>query len=98
MHEYHKKKHLGSIMYDRKHLYIDGAWTSPKTEGKIEVVNPANEEIIGSVPVARESDVDAAVQAARKAFPAWSSTSVAERADILKRLSASIKDLSLIHI
>ena len=94
MHEYHKKKHLGSIMYDRKHLYIDGAWTSPKTEGKIEVVNPANEEIIGSVPVARESDVDAAVQAARKAFPAWSSTSVAERADILNRLSASIKDNS----
>ena len=94
MHESHKKKHLGLIMYDRKHLYIDGAWEAPKIEGKIEVVNPANEEIIGSVPVARESDLDAAVQAARKAFPIWSRTSVEERADILNRLSTSIKDNS----
>ena len=81
-------------MYDRKHLYVDGAWTLPKNEGKIEVVNPANEEIIGFVPVARESDLDNAVQAARKAFPSWSRTSVEERADILNRLSASIKDNS----
>ena len=55
-------------MYDRKHLYVDGAWTLPKNEGKIEVVNPANEEIIGFVPVAVESDLDNAVQAARKAL------------------------------
>jgi aldehyde dehydrogenase (NAD+) len=43
------------------------------------VVNPATEEVIGKVVLGSSADVDAAVTAARKAFPAWSTLPVEER-------------------
>ena len=45
----------------RDSLYINGEWVQATGEGTIEVVNPATEEIIGSVPVGSQADVDAAV-------------------------------------
>ncbi|MEE2624937.1 MAG: aldehyde dehydrogenase family protein [Candidatus Thermoplasmatota archaeon] len=79
-------------MYDREQLYIDGLWVGPNGEGSIEVINPATEERIGSVPIGDASDIDAAVAAAQRAFPEWSRTSVEDRADLLNRISAAIKD------
>ena len=81
-------------MHEREHLYIGGSWVEPIGDGSIDVINPATEERIGSVPVASNDDVDAAVEAARGAFEYWSGTSVEERADFLNRLSAAIKDRS----
>ena len=81
-------------MHEREHLYIGGSWVEPIGDGSIDVINPATEERIGSVPVASNDDVDAAVEAARGAFEYWSGTSVEERADVLNRLSAAIKDRS----
>ena len=79
-------------MHTREELYIDGQWVEPLGEGTIEVVNPANDELIGSVPVGSAADVDAAVAAAHSAFPSWSQTPVEERAEFLNRLSAAIKE------
>ena len=79
-------------MMRRDSLYINGEWVEANGDGVIEVVNPATEETIGSVPVGSQSDVDAAVIAARDAFPAWSSSSIEERMEILNKLSAAIKD------
>ena len=62
----------GSNMHERQHLYINGSWVEPNGEGTIEVINPANEQIVGSVPVGSESDANAAVDAARSAFTSWS--------------------------
>jgi len=76
----------------RDSLYINGEWVEANGDGVIEVVNPATEETIGSVPVGSQSDVDAAVIAARDAFPAWSSSSIEERMEILNKLSAAIKN------
>ena len=76
----------------RDSLYINGKWVQATGEGSIEVVNPATEEIIGSVPVGSQSDVDAAVTAARKAFPAWSATSIEDRIAVLNQLSSAIKE------
>jgi len=81
-------------VHEREHLYIGGSWVEPIGDGSIDVINPATEERIGSVPVASNDDVDAAVEAARGAFEYWSGTSVEERADFLNRLSAAIKDRS----
>ena len=81
-------------MHELEHLYIGGSWVEPIGDGSIDVINPATEERIGSVPVASNDDVDAAVEAARGAFEYWSGTSVEERADFLNRLSAAIKDRS----
>ena len=61
-------------MMRRDSLYINGEWVGATGDGVIEVVNPATEEVIGSVPVGSQADVDAAVTAARDAFPAWSSS------------------------
>ena len=79
-------------MHTREELYIGGQWVKSLGEGTIEVVNPADDELIGSVPVGSAADVDAAVAAAHSAFPSWSQTPVGERAEYLNRLSAAIKE------
>jgi len=61
-------------------MYIDGDWRPAAGGGTIEVVNPADEEVIGAVPAGSAEDVDAAVRAARAALPAWAATPPAERA------------------
>jgi aldehyde dehydrogenase (NAD+) len=57
---------------------------------RIEVVNPATEEVIASVPAGTAADVDAAVSAASGAFPSWSATPLAERAAIVRRISEGL--------
>ena len=81
-------------MHERRHLYINGNWIEPSGEGSIEVINPTNEEVIGSVPVSSDSDANAAVEAARSAFTDWSTTQVSERVEFLNRISGLIKDRS----
>ncbi|MET9174925.1 MULTISPECIES: aldehyde dehydrogenase family protein [Streptomyces] len=67
-------------------LYIDGAWRpAGHPDEVIEVVNPADEQVIARVPAAGAADVDTAVRAARAALPGWAATPPAERA---ARLSA----------
>ncbi|ANI76689.1 MULTISPECIES: aldehyde dehydrogenase family protein [Sphingobium] len=68
-------------------LYVGGAWKLPETPTEaIPLVSPATEEIIGSVASGSASDVNSAVAAARAAFPTFSSTSPAERAQLLKQI------------
>jgi malonate-semialdehyde dehydrogenase (acetylating)/methylmalonate-semialdehyde dehydrogenase len=64
--------------------YIGGAWVAPQAPvGSREVVNPATGETIATVPLSGAADVDAAVAAARAAFPGWRSTPSIERARML---------------
>ncbi|MFJ5556459.1 aldehyde dehydrogenase family protein [Streptomyces sp. NPDC093250] len=67
-------------------MYIDGAWRPAAGPDVIEVVNPADEEVIATVPAGTAEDVDAAVRAARAALPAWAATPPAERAARLAAL------------
>ncbi|MFI6208634.1 aldehyde dehydrogenase family protein [Streptomyces sp. NPDC051041] len=67
-------------------LYLDGAWRPAAGRDVIEVVNPADEQVIGQVPAGTAEDVDAAVRAARAALPGWSATPPAERAARLAAL------------
>ncbi|MGW2899613.1 aldehyde dehydrogenase family protein [Streptomyces sp. NPDC001212] len=67
-------------------MYIDGAWRPAAGRDVIEVVNPADERVIGTVPAGTAEDVDAAVRAARAALPGWSATPPAERAARLAAL------------
>ncbi|WP_026118172.1 aldehyde dehydrogenase family protein [Nocardiopsis salina] len=53
-------------------LYIDGAWTDSASEEGLEVLDPATEQVIDTVPAGSAKDVDSAVEAAAAAFPAWS--------------------------
>ena len=57
------------------------------SEGRIDVVNPATEQVIGQVAEGSVEDVDRAVAAARQALPGWSALPPAERAGYLRRTS-----------
>jgi aldehyde dehydrogenase (NAD+) len=75
-------------------LFTDGEFR-PAADGKtFTTVNPATEEVLSEVAYAGEADVDAAVAAARAAFPAWSALPGAERARYLFRLARLIQERS----
>lgn len=57
---------------------------------RIEVVNPATEAVIGSVPAGTAADADAAVAAAREAFADWAATPLAERVACVRRISEGL--------
>src|SRR6056297_8474 len=67
-------------------LYIDGDWCAPLGTDLIEVVNPATEAVIATVPAGCAGDVDAAVTAARNALSGWSATRPAIRAGYLTQI------------
>lgn len=64
-------------------LFIGGE--QRRTAETIPVVNPADETVVGSVPVARKSDLDDALDAAAKGFRVWSQTAPRERSNIIMR-------------
>lgn len=82
-------------MKDKQQFYINGKWVSPKVPMVLPVIDPSNEEAFATISMGAEADVDAAVAAAKAAFPAWSITSKAERLEILKNLLDVYKRRSL---
>ncbi len=69
-------------------FYIDGQWVEPSESKTLDVINPANEQVCGKIALGNATDVDKAVKAAKKAFPAWSRTSREERLEVLGRILA----------
>jgi aldehyde dehydrogenase (NAD+) len=67
-------------------FYIDGQWTDPVSPAWFDLIDPATESKIDRLALGNATDVDRAVAAARKAFPAYSATSVQERIDLLRRI------------
>jgi aldehyde dehydrogenase (NAD+) len=70
--------------------HVIGGEVIDEAGARIDVVNPATEEVIGSVPAGIAADVDAAVAAAREAFASWSATPVAERTAVVRRISQGV--------
>lgn len=71
---------------DKLKFYIEGAWVEPATSSTLGVVNPATEETFAHISLGSRRDVDRAVSAARRAFVAYSATSVEERLTWLRRI------------
>jgi betaine-aldehyde dehydrogenase len=78
-------------MQQRDNVYLGGQWVPSAATGTIDVLSPSTEAVIGRVPAGDPRDVDAAVHAARAAFPAWSATRPAERAACLSRIHDGLK-------
>jgi aldehyde dehydrogenase (NAD+) len=72
---------------DRTDIYIDGSFTAAHSASRIDLVNPATEQVIGTVPASDAVDVDAAVTAARRALPSWRSSRPEERAVLLEAVA-----------
>ena len=60
--------------------YVGGTWAKSQAAGFVNVHNPARGEVIAKTPLSTRADLDAAVEAAAKAFPAWRDTPVVIRA------------------
>jgi len=73
-------------MSHEKQFYINGQWVEPSTTQTVDVINPATEEVVATIAMGSEQDVNAAVAAARKAFESYSQTSREERIALLERI------------
>jgi acyl-CoA reductase-like NAD-dependent aldehyde dehydrogenase len=81
-------------MYERDGLYVGGRWVAPARGGRLDVISPSTEEVIGHAPSATAADVDGAVAAAREAFDAgpWPRTSPETRAEALASMAAYLTE------
>lgn len=78
--------------------YIDGQWVDAINGGTWDVLNPATEEVVRTVPFGGADDCRAAIAAAEAAFPAWSRATAYDRAAVLKRTAELINQrLEEIH-
>jgi acyl-CoA reductase-like NAD-dependent aldehyde dehydrogenase len=75
--------------YDQ--LYINGKWAPSNGSGTLSVHDSATEDVIATIPDGTAADVDAAVAAARAAFPAWSALPKEERAAFLLKIHAGLE-------
>jgi aldehyde dehydrogenase (NAD+) len=72
-------------------FYIDGAWVAPTGPRRLNVINPATEQVAGQISLGETADVDRAVAAARRAFGRFGISSKAERLDLLDAIIAGFK-------
>jgi acyl-CoA reductase-like NAD-dependent aldehyde dehydrogenase len=74
-------------------LYIDGSWTDSDGDSVLTVLNPATEEVIGTVPEGTVTDVERAVAAARRAFDQgpWPTLATGERAAAMLRFAQALE-------
>ncbi len=72
--------------------YVNGAWRQCSTTEFLNVTNPASGELIARTPMSTKADVDAVVQAAAAAFPAWRRTPAGERIQYLFKLKFLLED------
>ncbi|MFO0878723.1 MAG: NAD-dependent succinate-semialdehyde dehydrogenase [Gemmataceae bacterium] len=73
-------------------MYIDGKWCEAAKGGTLGVINPATEEIIQDVAYGTREDAHRAVEAARKALPAWMKQTAYDRARVLKRTAELMRE------
>src|SRR6478735_7782870 len=81
-------------MQNDTRFYLDGAWVDRPDAPRIAVYNPYSEEVIGHVAAGSAEDVDLAVAAARRAFGAFSQSSVEDRRALLTRIRELLEERS----
>ncbi|MDP9453559.1 MAG: aldehyde dehydrogenase family protein [Actinomycetota bacterium] len=78
-------------MLDRDRIYLGGTWVPSAGRGTLAVVDPTSEEVLATVPDGVAADVDRAVDAARDAAAAWSSTPPEQRGACLARIADGLE-------
>ena len=86
------RKPVASFLPTHRDLYYGGAWRAPLSGKYFDVISPGTGESLGRVADGSMADVDAAVESARQAFPAWRDTPPLERAKLLRRFAAIVRD------
>ena len=73
-------------MLFKRDFYINGRWTAPLSPRDCEVIDPSTEEPCAIISLGSEADTNAAVAAAKAAFPAWAATPPAARRDVVVKI------------
>ncbi len=73
-------------------MYINGDWCGSENGATIDVINPATEELLDTVPDATPADVNKAVAAAKAAFDGWRKTPVIERSEMIREMARKLED------
>ncbi len=71
-------------------FYINGQWVDPQGTATHAVINPATGKSVAEIPLGNSEDVDAAVAAAKAAFPSYARTTIAERKELIGAINASL--------
>jgi len=80
------------MKYAELRNYVGGDFVaSPASRPFLDVHDPSSGDVISRVPLSAAEDVDAAVRAARAAFPAWSATPIKERVQVFYRYKALLE-------
>ena len=69
----------------RQQCHIDGRWVDASDGATLDVTNPADDSVLGTVPRLTAGDVRSAIDAANKALPGWRDTSAKERSRLMRR-------------
>jgi len=72
--------------------YINGEWVESKSDEILDIVNPATQEVISKVPMSTPDEVNAAIEAAKEAFPEWRETTPLARVRCLFRLKELLEE------
>ena len=80
-----------STKYPDVRNYIGGEFVDGNGAQYLDVTNPADGSVISRVPLSGQGEVDRAVQAAKKAFPAWAATPIKERVQVFYRYKALLE-------
>jgi aldehyde dehydrogenase (NAD+) len=75
-------------MIVNRDFYINGRWTAPQDGRDYHVINPSTEEPCATISLGGVADTDAAIAAAKAAFPAWAATNPADRYALCERILA----------
>src|ERR1700757_3314441 len=79
-------------MYANLELFIDGKWLGGNGRRGEDVINPATEKPLAHLPHASQVDLDAALEAAKKGFAVWRTTSAYDRAKIMRKAADLIRE------
>ena len=75
-------------MIVNRNFYIDGKWVAPATPRDCDVIDPSTEEVCAVISLGDAADTNAAVAAAKAAFPAWAAVPPAERKAYVEKILA----------
>ena len=79
-------------MQVRNDMYIGGQWTPASDGARREIINPATEEAVDSVPVATAADLDRALEAAERAWRAWREVDAWTRSAAVRRVGVLLRE------
>lgn len=83
---------VASVLPHQRGLYWGGEWHEPSSASTLTTHNPSTGEVLAEVLMGGAAEVDAAVAAAKAAFPAWAATPPLERARLLRAAAARIRE------